>query len=49
MLLVIGVVFAFLGTYFGKKLIHKTTVTGIQKIVGVLLFVMGSLMISGIL
>ena len=49
MLLVIGVIFAFLGTYFGKKLIHKTTVSGIQKIVGVLLFLMGSLMIAGIL
>lgn len=48
-LLATGIIFAFLGTYFGKKLVQKTTISGIQKIVGVLLFVMGSLMISGLL
>jgi len=49
MLLIVGIVFAFLGTYFGKKLVTKTTITGIQRAVGVLLFLMGSLMIAGIL
>ena len=49
MLLIVGVVFAFLGTYFGKKLVQKTTITGIQRMVGILLFLMGGLMIAGIL
>jgi uncharacterized protein len=49
MLLVVGIVFAFLGTYIGKKLIEKTTIVGVQRLVGVLLFVMGGLMIAGIL
>ena len=49
MLLLVGIVFAFIGTYFGKKLIEKTTIVGVQRLVGVLLFVMGGLMIGGIL
>lgn len=48
-LLGVGILFAFIGTYFGKKLVQKTTITGIQRVIGVLLFVMGSLMIAGIL
>lgn len=48
-LLVVGIVFAFLGTYFGKKLIDKTTISGVQRLIGVLLFVMGALLIAGIL
>lgn len=48
-LLIVGVVFAFLGTYFGKKLVQKTTITRIQQVVGVMLIVMGLLLISGIL
>ncbi len=49
MLLVVGIVFAFMGTYFGKKLVQKTTIRGIQRVVGILLFLMGGLMIGGIL
>ena len=48
-LLIIGIVFAFLGTFIGKRLIQKTTINGVQKLVGVLLFVMGVLMIAGII
>lgn len=49
MMLIVGIVFAFIGSYFGKKLIQKATITGIQRAVGVLLFLMGTLMIVGIL
>ena len=48
-LLIVGIVFAFLGTYFGKKMVQKTTIIGIRKIIGVLLFLMGGLMIAGVL
>lgn len=48
-LLIVGIVFAFIGTYFGKELVKKTTLKGIQKVVGVLLFVLGGLFIAGIL
>ncbi len=44
-----GILFAFVGTYFGKELVKKTTLKGIQKVVGVLLFLLGSLFILGIL
>lgn len=47
-LLIVGVVCAFIGTFIGKQLIQKTTIQGIQRLVGILLFVMGSLMIGGI-
>lgn len=49
MLLAVGIVFAFVGTFLGKKLIEQTTIVGVQRLVGVLLFVMGGLMIAGIL
>ncbi len=49
MLLLVGIVFAFLGTTLGKYLIDKTTIVGVQRLVGVLLFVMGGLMIAGLL
>ncbi len=48
-LLIVGILFAFIGTYFGKKLIHKTTLKGIQKIVGVMLIVLGGLFMSGLI
>jgi uncharacterized membrane protein YfcA len=47
-LLLVGIAFAFIGTYFGKELVHKTTLKGIQKTVGVLLFVLGGLFILGL-
>jgi hypothetical protein len=47
-LLIVGIVFAFIGTYFGKQLVKKTTMKGIQKIVGVMLFVFGGLFIAGL-
>ena len=49
MLLLVAIIFAFAGTYFGKKLVQKTTIKSIQRLVGVLLFIMGALMISGII
>jgi len=49
MLLVVGIAFAFLGTYFGKKLVQKTTITGIQRVVGILLLIMGAAMILGLI
>lgn len=48
-LLIVGIVFAFIGTYFGKELVKKTTLKGIQKVVGALLFIIGALFIAGIL
>jgi uncharacterized membrane protein YfcA len=44
-----GILFAFVGTYFGKELVKKTTLKGIQKVVGALLFLLGTLFILGIL
>ena len=49
MLLIVGVVFAFLGTFLGKQLVKKTTIKEIQRVLGVLLFLMGGLMLAGIL
>lgn len=48
-LLIIGIIFAFIGTYVGKKLVKKTTIIGVQRLVGVLLFLMGALLISGVI
>jgi len=48
-ILIVGIVFAFIGTFFGKELLKKTTLKGIQKVVGVMLFLLGGLFISGIL
>jgi hypothetical protein len=49
MLLLVGILFAFLGTFLGKKLIKKTTIKGIQRTVGILLLLLGLTMMSGIL
>lgn len=48
-ILIVAVVFAFIGTYFGKKLVQKTTITRIQRVVGALLLIMGFLLIIGII
>ena len=48
-LLITGIVFAFTGTYFGKELLKKTTLKGIQRIVGALLLILGFLFVLGIL
>ena len=48
-LLVVAIICAFAGTYFGKKFIHKTTLRGIQYVVGTLLSVLGILFIAGLL
>lgn len=48
-LLLTAIIFAFLGTYIGKQLVKKTTITSIRKVVGILLFVMGTLMAIGII
>ena len=47
--LLIGIAFAFLGTYFGKQLLTKTTIKGIQSVVGALLLIIGGLFCAGIL
>ncbi len=49
MLLVVGISAAFIGAVVGKQLIRKTTIAGVQKLVGVLLFAMGALIISGLI
>lgn len=48
-LLIVGIVFAFLGTFLGKQLVKKTTIKGIQRTVGVLLILMGILMGTGLI
>ena len=48
-LLIIAVLFAFCGTYFGKKLVKKTTIKSIQSIVGIFLLIMGLLIGLGII
>ena len=47
--LLTGIVFAFIGTYFGKTLVKKTTLNGIKQIVGLCLLVLGTLFIGGLL
>lgn len=48
-LLIIAILFAFLGTYIGKELVKKTTIVVVQRVVGILLFLMGSLFLFGLL
>ena len=48
-LLLVGIVFAFVGTYFGKELVRKTTLKGIQRFVGGMLLLLGALFIAGLL
>lgn len=48
-LLVVGIVCAFVGTFFGKKLLNKATMSGIQKIVAYCLLLLGSLFIAGLI
>ena len=48
-ILTVGVVFAFIGTYFGKKFLHKVTMSIIRTIVGISLLILGSLIGIGIL
>jgi uncharacterized membrane protein YfcA len=47
-LLVVGIVCAFIGTFFGKKLLKKVTMNGIQKIVAYCLLFLGALFIVGL-
>jgi hypothetical protein len=48
-ILATGVIAAFIGTFFGKELLKKTTMKGIQYIVGGMLLIMGGLFVAGIL
>jgi len=48
-LLIIAILFAFIGTYFGKKMISKTTINSIRRIVGILLLTMGLFILLGII
>jgi len=45
-ILVTGILFAFLGTYFGKELLKKTTMKGIQRVVGMMLLILGALFVG---
>jgi uncharacterized membrane protein YfcA len=47
-LLFIAIVCAFVGTYFGKKLLNKVTMSGIQKVVAYCLLLLGALFIAGL-
>jgi uncharacterized protein len=47
-LIVAATLSAFLGVYFGNKLLKKTTIKSLQSIVAVLLFVFGGLLLFGI-
>jgi hypothetical protein len=47
--ILLAMVFAFAGTWIGKRLLKKTTMTGIQRTVGVLLVVFGALLALGII
>ncbi len=46
--LITGVIFALAGTYLGKKLLNKTTISGIQKVVGILLIIYGLFFLIGV-
>jgi uncharacterized membrane protein YfcA len=48
-IILLAMVFAFAGTWIGKRLLKKTTLTGIQRTVGVVLVVFGSLLALGII
>jgi uncharacterized membrane protein YfcA len=47
-IILLAMVFAFAGTWIGKRLLKKTTMTGIQRMVGILLVVFGLLLALGI-
>lgn len=49
MLLITGITFAFIGTYFGNKLLDKTTIKGIQRLVGILLLTLGLAILLGLI
>lgn len=49
MLLAVGIGFAFLGTFLGKRLVQKTTIKGIQRTVGILLLLLGIAMMGGLI
>jgi uncharacterized membrane protein YfcA len=48
-LLFTAMLFAFTGTFIGKKLLTKTTMKGIQQTVGILLIIFGFLLLSGLI
>lgn len=48
-ILIVGILFAFIGTYFGKYFLKKVTMSSIKKIVGYSLLVMGILVGIGII
>lgn len=48
-LLLVAIVFAFLGTFLGAKLVKKTTIKRIQQAVGVMLVILGVLMGVGVI
>ena len=48
-LVIVGVISAFVGVYFGNKLLQKTTMKSLQNLVAILLFVYGILLIFGLI
>lgn len=47
--LLLSILAAFMGAYFGKKLLNKTTIDSIQSIIGILMIGMGILLMLGYL
>lgn len=48
-LIIVAMFAAFIGTFIGTKVLHKTTMKGIQSVVGVFLILLGGLFVAGIL
>ncbi|MDD5038049.1 MAG: sulfite exporter TauE/SafE family protein [Dehalococcoidales bacterium] len=49
LLVLIAIVFAFIGSFFGARLVKKVTFTAIQYIVGIMLLVVGAGLAAGLL
>jgi len=48
-IIIVAMLSAFTGTFLGTKVLHKTTLKGIQIVVGVFLIVLGGLFVAGVL
>jgi uncharacterized membrane protein YfcA len=48
-ILIVAIIFAFVGTFIGNKLLKKTSLGFIKKTVGIFLFIMGLLLIIGLI
>jgi hypothetical protein len=48
-LVLLGIVFAFIGSFVGSRLVKKVTISAVQYIVGIMLVVVGIGLITGLL